>query len=263
MNNNYKITIYNNDRIQVQKNINHFKSRNIKNRVLPTKTRNKDNPYIPTIKYLKTLKENQKKLYAFDIDPTKSVYLTLTTKNIMLWNELKAELHRFLICVKRTFGKNYYIRAIESFENDTHYHTHLIIMFENGIPKNFTELWIKKHWKLGRIDLQTDIEPYGLVDYFTEPKKENINPNNPTYTKLPQFVQIISHSKDFPKSNKHEIITNIDGVNEFIDQTKRTIKQETGQDLYCFTYDHKYIDKETGEIITCIDRQFYHKQKNK
>ena len=41
--------------------------------------------------------------------------------------------------VKRNFGKIYFIRAFESFEKETHFHIHLIIMFENKKPINFTK----------------------------------------------------------------------------------------------------------------------------
>ncbi len=169
-----------------------------------------------------------------------------------------------MLCIKRNFGKCFYIRAIESFEDNIHFHIHLILMFKNEIPKNFTKTWVKKSWKQGFIDFQIATEPYGVIDYITQPKTENINPDNPTYTKLPQFVQIISNSKDFPISNKHEITTNKQGVCDILDKANKDSIKETGNNLYCFSDKHKFIDRNTGEIITCIDKQYFHKpQKNK
>lgn len=71
--------MFDNNRILIQKNYNYFFGAKIKNRVLPTKKRNLDNPFITTKKYINILKRNRKKLYGLDIDPNKCVYLTLTT----------------------------------------------------------------------------------------------------------------------------------------------------------------------------------------
>lgn len=80
----YKVTLFK-DRMKIQYNIkNVFKSAKIKNRILPTKKRDKENPYMTTQQYTKTLKKFKNKLYDLDIQANKSVYITLTTSSISL-----------------------------------------------------------------------------------------------------------------------------------------------------------------------------------
>ena len=255
----YKVTIYNNDRLIVQRNYDHFKGAKVKNRVLPTKTRNKENPFITTKNYQKALKQFRNKLYTFDLVPSKCVFLTLTTTNNMLWPDLKSKFQSFILSIKRNFGKCFYIRAIESHNKDQHFHIHLTIMFENTIPKNFTRAWVNKHWNIGFIDFQYAYDTTGIIDYLTMFKGENRNNEDSTYTKLPQFVQIISYSKNFPIADKQEITTDKQGVCKIIQKANNDSIKETGQDLYNFSDKHKFIDQNTGEIITCIDKQYYHK----
>ncbi len=42
-------------------------------------------------------------------------------------------------CVKRHFGKFHYVRVIESHKKETHYHIHIIFMFEKEKPIDMTE----------------------------------------------------------------------------------------------------------------------------
>ena len=257
----YKVTLFR-DRMKIQYNIkNVFKSAKVKNRVLPTKKRDKENPYMTTQQYTKTLKKFKNKLYDLDIQANKSVYITLTTSSISLWNDLKSRFQALILCLKRNFGKIYYIRAIESHDKDNHFHIHMIVMFENEIPTNLNKEWIEKHWKQGFVDYKNVSEPYGIIDYMTTFKSENINPTNDKYTKLPQFVQVISHSVDFPKSEKKEIITTKNEMSEIVDSFKEYCFEETGKQAYVYSDGHKYIDKDTGEIIYCLDRQYLHKPK--
>lgn len=252
----YKVTIYN-DRIKVQYNIKDvFKTTKIKRKVLPTKKKNDEHPFMTKLKYTKTLKRYRNKLYDLDIIAEKSVFITLTTNNSFVWNELKLKLQAFILCIKRNFGKIFYIRAIESQNKGIHFHIHLIIMFENSIPNDFNKLWIEKHWKQGFIDFKKVKEPYGIIDYFTTFKSENINPDDDNYTKIPEFVQIITYSADFPKAEKKEIITNETEMTEIIDNFK-----DTNEKAFVYSEGHKYVDKNTGELGYCLDRQYIHIKK--
>ena len=163
----------------------------------------------------------------------------------------------FMLCIKRHFGQYHYIRALESHSNGIHYHVHLIIMFANKLPNNFNYSWVQKHWKHGFFDFKQVTEPYGIIDYITQPKKENINPDNPRFTKLPQFVQIISTSSNFPIANKQEIITTKQGASNFIEQINQSYAQQYGQNLYCYSDKHQYINK-TGKLVTCTDNRYFH-----
>lgn len=256
----YKITTYDNTRARVQINTyNPYEHRTILNIIPPLKVRNFKYPYLTRKQYIKQLKKNKKKLTELKLDANKCCFLTLTTKQLFYWEQIKVKFDSFMRSIKRNFDKTYYIRAIESHENETHFHIHLILMFKNGIPKNFNQLWVKNHWKHGFNDFQKVIEPYGIIDYITNFKEENLNPKNNNYTKFPQFIKVVTRSNDFPLSNKIEIITDYNGLCEHINNLNTKCKQETGQDLFCYNDGHYFVDEETGEYDYCLDNQYYHK----
>ena len=258
-----KVALYN-DRVTVQLNVNNALTlANVKNRVLPTKKRDAEFPYMTKIQYRKAIKKDRNKLYDLDIQAYKSIYITLTTSAACSWNDMVRKFQNFILCLKRHFGKVYYIRAIETHEKGKRFHIHTIIMFENGIPTEINKKWIKKHWKQKVVDYQKVIEPYGIIEYMTIFKDNNINPKNGKYTKLPQFVQVISHSEDFPESEKKEMITTKTEMTKIVDSFNEYCLNETGNKAYVFTDGHMYRDKNTGEIKYSLDRLYLHKSMTK
>ena len=256
----YKVTIYDNERLRVQYNTyNPFENRTILNFVQPPKIRNYKWPYMTTKQYARQLKQGKKKCANLKLQADKCVFLTLTTKELFCWEQIKVKFNSFIRSVKRNFGKIYFVRAFESFEKEIHYHIHLIIMFENEKPINFTEQWVQDHWKHGFSDFQYVIEPYGILDYITNYKKSNIHLEANHFTKFPQFVKIVTRSLDFPKSNTVIVNTNENGVKDLLKHYNRKCKKQTGQDLFCYNDGHYYIDYDTGEYAYCLDNQYYHK----
>ena len=58
---------------------------------------------------------------------------------------------------------------------------------------------------------------------------------------------------------RQEIITTRQMASNFIEQAKDDYTQKTGKDLHCYSDKHKYINNQTGKVVTCIDNQFFHK----
>ena len=254
-----KVFIYDNERMRIQYNLyNPFEER-IMWAYPPPKIRNYINPYMTTKQYVAVLRENRKQLFKLKFDESKCLFLTLTTKDIISWNDIKVKFQSFMRCVKRTFGKFHYVRVIESHEKETHYHLHIIFKFEKDKPIAMTKDWVNQHWKYGISDYQFATEPYGVLDYITLFKQSNINPENKHFTKFPQFVKLFTRSLKFPQAEEFEIETTIAGAKDLLDDLNEKCRQKTGQDLYCFNDGHYYIDYETGEYAYCLDKQFYHK----
>lgn len=255
----YRVTIFDDERLRVQYNTyNPFENRTVVNYLPPVKIRNEKYPYMTTKQYAKQLRQWRKKCSKLKLTADKCVFLTLTTQNIYSWEVIKIKFNSFIRSIKRNFGKIYFIRAFESFENEAHYHIHLIIMFENEKPKNFTKQWVNKHWKHGITDFKHTIEPYGILDYITNYKLNNVYYEG-KYTKFPQFVNIITKSRDFPESKATIIETDAIGVEKLLSHYNEKCKNETGQDLYCYNDGHYYIDFDTGEYNYCLDNQYFHK----
>lgn len=252
-----KVTIYDEERVKIQfNNFNPFKNRD--SWVMPTKIKNIEYPYMTKKQYIKQLKQARKKCANLKLNPNKCVFLTLTTQELFEWADIKVKFDSFIRCAKRTFGKLYYIRVFESSKNETHLHIHLIIMFESEKPKDFNEQWVINHWKYGIIDFQRVVEPYGILDYITNYKTNNISNQNSYYTKFPQFVKILTRSLDFPQAHSITIDTTIKGAYELLEHYNNKNKNKNGNDLFCYNDGHYYIDYETGEYNYCLDNQYYH-----
>lgn len=91
-----------------------------------------------TKQYKAQLKQGRKKCINLQLIANKCIFLTLTTMELFCWEQIKVKFDSFIRCVKRNFGKIYFIRTFESFEKSAHLHIHLIIMFDKERPDNFT-----------------------------------------------------------------------------------------------------------------------------
>lgn len=258
-----KVTTYKNEnKVKVEYHTNYqpykYKSKLI-NRTIP-KVKNQKYPFMTLAQYIKTLNRKRIELNDLFLKEENCTSLTLTTKNCYTWQELNSMFLVFMRTIKRNFPNTKYIRAFEPHEKSYYFHIHLLLVFENKVPKQFNKKWVSKHWEYGRIDFKHTWDTCGFIDYITCAEKRNvINPLNTdiVYTKFPQWVKVISSSRDMPKS----CIENVKYVTETeLKQLRQEFINNHPIDHKPFLKKcrHKFINKETGEIIDCLDREFWH-----
>lgn len=259
----FKVTTYKDEhkvKVEYHTNYKPFKYKSSPTRHTSLKVKNKEYPFMTLTQYIKTLNRKRVELNNLCLKDENCLALTLTTKFCNTWQELNLMFQVFINNVKRNFANAKYIRAFEPHEKGNHFHIHLLLIFENAIPTQMNELWVSKHWKHGRIDFKTTWDTNGFIDYITCADNRNvINPldTDIVYTKFPQWVKVISCSQNIPKS----CIDNVKYVDEIeLKQLRQEFIDNHPLDHKPFLKKckHKYIDKSTGEIVECIDREFWH-----
>lgn len=271
MNNNIKVTKYKNDTLSVQYNtfnkfkINENESVNIKSNI-KTKTRTPnikpkrdfESEFMTTKQYKRTLRRKRRELEQLDFNSTNSIFLTLTTYKPFTWVELNTKVNSFFRSLRRNFADIHYIRTFESFESDSYFHIHIILIFKDSIPFKFNKQWVLKHWTSGIFRYENVYNIYGLYDYFTTFKVGNINPKHPNYTKYPKCVQIITFSQSIPKLDKNILETNKTDLDAIKESYRNEFVKKYNRMPQCSITGHKYIDYNTGEIKYCLDREYWH-----
>lgn len=154
--------------------------------------------YMSTKDYRKLLKATHRKLWDLDFEEEKCVFITLTLKEDLDYQQLNNEFHRFLVYIKRKFGKFEYIRSIELQEKTLRLHIHSILQFKT-IPKHIDTGVIEKLWGLGICDFQKTFDLRGVLQYITLFKDQHIQKDNPHYTCFLRGSKVISTSQHFGK----------------------------------------------------------------
>lgn len=253
---NIKVISYNNgERFMIgYNNFNPYQNKTI---IPSTPRRLIKNQTMTKKQYVRMLREKHAQYYEFDLKPEKCKYLTLTTSKPMGWQELLNHFRLFYRNVCRNFGHVEYIRAVETFKQDLHYHIHILFIFNSEIPKEFDMKWVCKHWKWGsQIDLQDCNDPYGIIDYITLYKVNSLNENKEDETKFPLYARLITCSQGIPKSTKTQYYATINEVQNLYNAFKNN--QLKGNYNFEFIQSHFYIDYFSGEIKQCIDKLFWH-----
>lgn len=253
-NNKYKVTFYKNEnKIKVDYHeFNKFKNR-VKPYVSVNRVLSKETWAMTLYQYLATLKRKRKLLHELYLPKDQCVFLTLTTEYPMLYDEIHSLFRLFMRNVNRYFPHTKYIRAIELFEKGIYFHLHILLIFENKVPDKMDEEWIAKHWKHGEFDFQRTCDPYGVIDYITQVKKEKtMIENSNRNTKFPKWIKLITCSQNIPKSP-------VEGVvylnKEELDKLRKQFKQTNS---FVYVDKHFYIDTQTGEYKECIDHEYWH-----
>lgn len=215
-----------------------------------------------TSHYVELLKNVETKLLSVKFDEGKSLMLTLGSSENIVYDCFQDAVKKFIASFKYQYGKIQYIRGIECYEKGIdRYHCHLIILFPNSIPK-MNEQWLKKHWTYGKVNIrhQREFEYNDPVRYITKFKENNIDPDNRSYTKFPQFVSPIRTSRNLPKSNiiyngVHDKFISIRLHDELIEQKQVKVNTHVhyyGNDKKCFDSECFYNTQNGNEILNKI-----------
>ena len=201
----------------------------------------------------KLLKRYQKKLFQMEIDSENTFFITLTLKNVLEYNSLLNEFHRFYVGLNRKFGKFEYLRVIQ-FQNCNKYHIHIIIKFY-VFPNNLNKNVLEKMWKNGIVHLEPVDNVYNLIQYVTRFNKNCVQETNPHLTCFLKNSKIISYSKKFTIETEQTITYINNQQLKFILETYFN-KFKNGIGEYVRIDNHKFYNPKTYQYETCYDRIF-------
>ena len=213
--------------------------------------------YMSTKDYRRLLKTTHRKLWDLEFEEDKCVFVTLTLKEDMDYEQLNKEFHRFFVYVKRKYGKFEYIRAIELQEKTLRYHIHCILQFKS-IPMHLDTNVIEKLWGLGVCDFQRVFDLRGVLQYITKFKDQHEQKDNPNYTCFLRGSKIISTSQHFGKqidsSSCKEIYISEDQLTSLLNYHFKKFENEDGK--FVRVDEHLFFNHNTGRTEKCWDRVF-------
>ena len=257
-NNSYKVRIYSDNRFTVY--LHSFNPFSVRQGPYPKRSQIKavfDGSYMPAKDYVKLLKSAHKKFWDRQFPQNKSVFITLTTRDCLPYHRLNNEFRRFLVYVKRSFGKAEYLRAIERHAKADHFHIHAILQF-NGLPKTLTSKTVERLWGLGGCKVQKVYDIYGVIQYVTKYKKQNLLKEYSYFSCFPKGAKVISSSQHFGvpyKSNEYrDIKITSEHLAFLLNYHLKASDSENGK--FVRLDGHNYFNKSNCEIEYCLDRVF-------
>lgn len=198
--------------------------------------------------YKAILKRTHKKLFLRSFGNEYYYFITLTLTAYYPFDRVNTEFRRFLLNLKRHYGKPEYFRSIE-YGRNRRFHIHAIIGFKEK-PLKMDKYNIQKYWKLGIVNLKKVTDIYGVIQYMTKFKLETNRPDS-KFTPFNKGDRVLASSNHFGVDcKKREIpITNKQLgkiISQFVPCNDKFVR---------FDY-HKYFNQTKGTVDTCTDRIF-------
>lgn len=154
------------------------------------------NEYMSTKDYKRLLKTAHRTLWDKDFTQGSYVFITLTLNGDLDYSRLLSEFHRFVVYVKRKFGKFEYVRAIELQEKTLRYHIHAVLQF-TSYPNYINKGVVENLWGLGICDFQLVDDIWAVLQYITKCKYHHQRKDNPHFTYFPRGAKVVSTSQHF------------------------------------------------------------------
>ena len=254
----YKVRIYNDNRMTITlHDFIPFQGKEFKQPVPNAKTKKLANKYMSYKDYVRLLKSCHKKLWDRDFDQSKCVYITLTLKENLDYQKLNYQFHRFLVYLKRKFGKFEYVRAIEIQEDTRRFHIHSIIQF-NDFPKLINQQIIEDLWKLGICYYEPADDIRGVFQYITKFKAPHLQKNNPHFTCFLKGTKVITSSQHFgnkiDKDSYVETYITPDHLKHIIDHHNELYRNDKRK--FVRIDQHQFFNTKKKGIVTCMDKIF-------
>lgn len=215
------------------------------------------NEYMSTKDYKRLLKTAHRTLWDKDFTQGSYVFITLTLNGDLDYQRLNNEFHRFVVYVKRKFGKFEYVRAIELQEKTLRYHIHVVFQFSQ-YPCGLNKSSIKKLWGLGICDFQIVDDIWAPLQYITKFKPHHQRKDNPHFTYFTRGAKVVSMSqhfggvldsdsyKEFTISNDHLKFILNHHLNEYFEHDGKFVRVDS----------HRYFNTYKYESDNCMDRVF-------
>ena len=254
----YKIRIYNDNRLTITiHDFNPFQKTGPLPSINHTPTPRAINRYMRTKDYVGLLKRTNKKLWYRSFDQERCSFITLTLSKDLDYIQLNNEFHRFLVYVKRKFGKFEYLKAIELQGETNRFHIHVIFQFQSK-PAQINKMIIEKLWGLGVCNYEPTFDIRGNIQYVTILKDQNIQKENPTFTYFPMGAKVISTSQHFGTqiesgSYVEDYIT-ADHLKFILEYHFKKFRDGGGK--FVRVDEHKFYNYQKCEMDSCMDRVF-------
>lgn len=215
------------------------------------------NEYMSTKDYKRLLKSTHRKLWDKDFTQGYYIFITLTLDRDLTYQMLLKEFRRFLIYVKRKFGKFEYIRAIELHKKIHRLHIHAVFQFKDK-PTHINKSSIEKLWGLGICDIKTTFDIRGILQYITKFKPQHEQKENPHLTYFLRGAKVVSTSQhfgtpincdsykeDYISADHLKFILN-HHFNEFFENNGKFVRVDS----------HRYFNTFKCEYDSCMDRVY-------
>ena len=254
----YKVRVYNDNRITISlHNFNPFDGKESNQPIESTNTNKLTNNYMRYKDYVRLLKSYHNKLWDRDFDQSKCVYITLTLKEDLDYQSLNKQFHRFLVYLKRRFGKFEYLRSIEVQEKTRRLHIHSILQF-NDYPKLINKQIIEDLWKLGICDCQPVDDIRGVLQYITKFKDPHLQKDNPHFTCFLKGTKVITSSQHFgtkiDEDSYIETYITPDHLNYIVDHHNELSRNDKRK--FVRIDQHLFFNTKKKGIDTCMDKIF-------
>ncbi len=254
----YKVRIYNDNRMTITlHDFIPFKDREFKQPVPKANTNKLANKFMSYKDYVRLLKSYHKKLWDRDFDESKCIFITLTLKEDLDYQKLNKQFHRFLVYLKRRYGKVEYVRAIEIQKKTQKLHIHSIIQF-NDFPKPINKKIIEDLWKLGICHYRRTKDIRSGIQYITRFKDPHFNKDNPHLTCFLKGTKVITSSQNFgTKINKNsyeETYITPEHLKYIIDYHNDLYRKNKGK--FVRIDQHVFYNKKITDLDFCKDRVF-------
>ena len=255
----YKVKIFDDNRITiVLHSFNSFQnSKPLPSTRSDSSTATLPNEFMSVKDYKRLLKATHKKLWDRKFEQDNCFFITLTLDRDMNYQKLNNEFHRFLVYVKRKFGKFEYIRAIELQETTPRLHIHTIIqLYRKSTTLN--QSIVESLWKLGICNVEPVFDIWGVLQYITKFKDHHKQKNNPYYTCFPRGVRVISASQHFgvkiESTAYREEYISTEHLKFILDYQFNEFFKNEGK--FVRVDGHYYFNNSTGESVYCMDRVY-------
>lgn len=254
----YKIRIYDDNRLTIiTHDFNPFQRTSPLPSIDNTPTSKIINKYMSTKDYTRLLKRAHKKLWDRSFDQERCAFTTLTLSKDLDYHNLCNEFHRFLVYVKRKFGKFEYLKSIELQEQTLRYHIHAILQFQDILPR-INQSNIEKLWGLGVCDYKPVFDIWGVIQYLTKLKEQHLQKENPLFTHFLRGAKVISTSQHFgaqinSDSYRDEYIT-ADHLKFILDFHFNKFSDKSGK--FVRVDEHQFYNYQKCKMDSCMDRVF-------
>ena len=254
----YKVKIFKDNRLTITlHDFIPFKSSKPLPTTRPTTRLLLKNEYMSTKDYKRLLKSAYRKLWDKDFTQGYYVFVTLTLDGDLSYQRLLNDFHRFLIYVKRKYGKFEYIRAIELHKKIHRLHIHGVFQFKDK-PTHINKITIEKLWGLGICDFIPVDDIWSVLQYLTKFKPQHQQKENPHLTYFLRGAKVVSTSQHFGTpldydSYKEDYIS-ADHLNFILNHHFNEFFENNGK--FVRVDSHRYFNTFKCEYDSCMDRVY-------
>ena len=211
--------------------------------------------------YDRVVRQKRELFLQLDLQDKICVMLTLNTnsKEKITYDAITKAMDSYSRRVKRAFNNPFSIKRYEYGKRAKMLHVHYLLFFDT-LPKNLTEEWAKRTWKLSN-DVNLTVFDKGslALGYISKFQNGDVCADDDNYVEFPEGSHFIAIGKNIPRRK------DISTFNVTAEDFKRLYELmnmksilEYNQSLYEYDQKNKFIDMNTGEIVSFINKRLFY-----